>query len=60
MATLVEGLRNIGIHEATFDGSDLPSGVYLLRVEVSGLGQPRLQEGGQPRFQEVRKVILLK
>jgi hypothetical protein len=41
-----------GIHTLTFDGSALPSGVYLLRVEVSGLRQPRLQE--------VRKLILLK
>jgi hypothetical protein len=34
-----------GTHTLTFDGSDLPSGVYLLRVEMSGLRQPRLQNG---------------
>jgi hypothetical protein len=49
---LREGWREAGRHTMTFDGSDLSSGVYLLRVEVSGLRQPRLQEGGQPRLQE--------
>jgi glucose/arabinose dehydrogenase len=34
---LVNGWRAAGSHEVTFDGSDLPSGVYLLRVETSGL-----------------------
>jgi hypothetical protein len=50
--TLVEGWRAAGNHEVTFEGADLPSGVYLLRLETSGLRQPRLRE--------VRKLILLK
>jgi hypothetical protein len=40
-----------GYHEVRFDGSDLPSGVYLVRVEASGLRQPRLphlSEGRAP------------
>jgi hypothetical protein len=49
---LVNGWREAGSHQTIFDGSDLPSGVYLLRLEASGLRQPRLQE--------VRKLILLK
>jgi len=36
-----------GTHEVTFDGSGLPSGVYLVRMEVGGASQ-------------VRKVVLLK
>jgi hypothetical protein len=60
VATLVEGWRGAGRYEVTLDGTSLPSGVYLLRVEVSGLRQPRLQEGGEPQLQEVRKLILLK
>ncbi|RJP76900.1 MAG: T9SS C-terminal target domain-containing protein [Candidatus Zixiibacteriota bacterium] len=36
-----------GTHEVTFDGSGLPSGVYLVRLEAG--------DGSQ-----VRKVVLLK
>ncbi len=34
VAILVDGWRETGIHEATFEGSGLPSGVYLLRLEA--------------------------
>ncbi|RJP75883.1 MAG: T9SS C-terminal target domain-containing protein [Candidatus Zixiibacteriota bacterium] len=47
VATLVDGWRNTGAHEATFDGSGLPSGVYLVRLEAG--------EGTA-----VQKVVLLK
>ncbi len=32
VTTLVEGWRNAGRHQVTFDGSDLPSGIYLYRI----------------------------
>jgi hypothetical protein len=35
VATLDQGWRSSGYHEATFSGSDLPSGIYLYRL-VSG------------------------
>ncbi|MFA7329977.1 MAG: T9SS type A sorting domain-containing protein [Candidatus Delongbacteria bacterium] len=47
VATLVDGLRAAGEHQATFDASRLPSGIYLAR----------LQAGNQ---QECRKMTLLK
>ncbi|RJP77295.1 MAG: T9SS C-terminal target domain-containing protein [Candidatus Zixiibacteriota bacterium] len=34
VATLVNGWRDAGAHEATFDGSGLASGVYLVRLEA--------------------------
>jgi hypothetical protein len=36
VATLANGWREAGTHEVAFDGSDLPSGVYLYRLETSG------------------------
>jgi len=36
VASLVDGYRNAGVHEVTFDGSGLSSGVYLYQLEVSG------------------------
>ncbi len=38
VATLVEGWREAGTNEVTFDGSKLASGIYLYRMEVSGSG----------------------
>ncbi|HEX7344368.1 MAG TPA: SBBP repeat-containing protein [bacterium] len=32
VATLVDGWREAGIHETVFDGSKLPSGIYLARL----------------------------
>jgi hypothetical protein len=34
VATLVEGWREAGEHKVTFDGSGLPSGVYLYRLQA--------------------------
>jgi hypothetical protein len=36
VATLAEGWREAGRHSATFDGSGLASGVYLVRLEAGG------------------------
>jgi hypothetical protein len=36
IATLVDGWRDAGSHQVTFDGSNLASGVYLYRLESGG------------------------
>ncbi|TKJ39986.1 hypothetical protein CEE37_09630 [candidate division LCP-89 bacterium B3_LCP] len=41
---LVNGWRDAGVHEVTFDGSDLASGIYLYRLEASGSGAPPTTE----------------
>ena len=37
VATLVEGYKNRGSYEVTFDGSGLASGIYLYRLKTSDL-----------------------
>jgi hypothetical protein len=39
VAELVNGWRDMGAHEVTFDGSGLASGVYIYRLEASGSGK---------------------
>jgi hypothetical protein len=38
VATLHDGRLDIGVHDLTLDGAALPTGVYLVRAEVSGSG----------------------
>ncbi len=45
--TLVNGWREAGNHEVTFDGTGLPSGIYLLRLEAG-------------KYSAVQKLALLK
>jgi hypothetical protein len=47
VATLANGWREAGNHEVTFDGSNLPSGVYLVRLTAG-------------EFTAVQKMVLLK
>lgn len=44
---LINGWRDSGVHEVTFDGSGLASGVYLYRIEAG-------------EFTAVRKMVLVK
>jgi hypothetical protein len=46
--TLVDEVRNAGVHTVTFDARDLPSGVYFYRLAVDGTAV------------ETRKMALLK
>ncbi|RJP78236.1 MAG: T9SS C-terminal target domain-containing protein [Candidatus Zixiibacteriota bacterium] len=39
VAGLVDGWRDAGSHEVTFDASGLPSGIYLARLEAEGMVQ---------------------
>ncbi len=43
----LQGWFEAGMHEITFDGSDLPSGVYLARLTAGG-------------YQSVQKLVLMK
>ena len=39
VATLVEGSLSAGVHEAVFEASALPTGMYLVRMEAGGIVQ---------------------
>ena len=39
VANLVDGWREAGLHEVSFDGSNLPSGIYFAKIEASGFTQ---------------------
>jgi hypothetical protein len=41
VATLVDGIQQQGTHEARFDGGGLSSGVYLYRLQTTGLVQQK-------------------
>ncbi len=47
VATLIDGWRLAGKHQAIFDGSDLPSGIYLARLQAGD-------------FTAVQKLVLMK
>ncbi len=47
VAELVNGWRNAGVHEVTFDGSDLASGVYFYRIDAGD-------------FKAVKKMVMVK
>ncbi|MBU0520122.1 immune inhibitor A [bacterium] len=38
VATLIDGFRDVGVHEVTFEASGLASGIYLYRLQTSGSG----------------------
>jgi len=46
-AELINGWREAGIHEITFDASELPSGIYLAQISAGN-------------FQAVHKIMLVK
>ncbi|RJP79564.1 MAG: T9SS C-terminal target domain-containing protein [Candidatus Zixiibacteriota bacterium] len=54
VAVLVNGWRDAGVYEVTFDGTGLASGVYLARIE----GTKAVLGPGD--FSAVRKMVLLK
>ncbi|MBU1880833.1 SBBP repeat-containing protein, partial [bacterium] len=45
VATLIDGYRDAGSHDVTFDGSGLASGVYLYRLQASGSENPTYLTG---------------
>jgi len=47
VATLVDGWRNVGVHEVTFDAAGLPSGIYFAKLQAGD-------------FSGVQKLVLLK
>ena len=52
IATLVDEEKSAGIYEATFDASQVPSGIYFYRLQAEALGEEK--------FSQVRKMILMK
>jgi hypothetical protein len=53
VATLVDDVKETGYHSASFDGSRLSSGMYLLRFVATSL------EDGESTVQ-TRKIVLAK
>ena len=47
VTSLVDGYRNAGIHDITLDASNLPSGIYLARLDAAD-------------YTDVQKIILMK
>ncbi len=36
---LVNEVKPAGTYTVTFDGSDLPSGIYVYRIQIEGFGE---------------------
>jgi hypothetical protein len=53
-AILVDAVKSPGNYSVRFDGSRLPSGVYLCRMQV------RSMEDGRSLFMQTRRLVLLK
>ncbi len=53
VAEPVDGWRQTGYHQATFDGSDLPSGIYFARLTV-------MSGSGTTPATSTQKLVLLK
>ena len=41
VAVLVDGKTDAGVHEVTFNGSSLASGIYMYRLQADGYVQTR-------------------
>jgi hypothetical protein len=52
VATLVDGVKEVGYYSATFDCAKLASGVYIMRLVASS------QEGKS--FVQTKKILMLK
>ncbi len=53
VAKLVDGWRQAGAHQITFDGSDLPSGIYFARLTAAS-------ESGTTPTTSLQKLALVK
>lgn len=51
--TLVNKTQNDGAYSVVFDASNLPSGVYIYKLEI-------VLQGSSERFTEVKRMVLLK
>ena len=55
IAALVDELMPMGEHQVQWQAGDLPSGVYLYRLEAYSLGN-----NNNRRYEDIKKLILLK
>ena len=54
VTTLVNGLREAGMHQVTFDGSGLPSGLYFYRLTAQST------EESHATYTEAKRMVLIK
>ncbi len=54
IAIIAQGTMQAGYHEATFDGFDLTSDVYIYAIEVNPL------ETGSKKYVQIKKMVLMK
>jgi hypothetical protein len=59
VAELVNGMRDAGVQQVTFDGSELPSGVYIYRLTSSGSDPTGMASQTTPTM-ATGKMVLLK